>query len=157
MRKVVQTKSEEKLNRYKNVLIRKMFEKDDSEMFAKYLSLLDEVNDTQILILTSFNSMSPFKISEIVGHLENPNGGLNHLVNIIEKNDIKLSDGTFLGWNELKFFLYDLKSKGIIDAFDNRELQHGSQNITYASSANETFRLSIIGEGFLEFIKEYGE
>lgn len=154
MKKVVSTSSEEKLKRYRNVLLRVMYEKTESEMFFKYLGLIDEISETQILILSALSINGQLNESDIMRYLSNPEKRHDYLLNLLEKNEFTLFTGQTISTSEVTFFIHELKSKGIISIVQEppRQIQHG----TVPSEPKEIYKLSPIGKGFINFIEVYG-
>lgn len=158
IRKVASTSSEEKLKRYRNVLLRIMFEKNESEIFFKYVNLIDEVSETQILILSGLYTNEYFTENTIKMFFVNPemyNDKTNSLLpDIFEvEAGFKIFNGQTMLDSELSFFIHDLKAKGIINVTHN-PLSKSYTNLKYG---DERYELSQIGKGFIEFISEYGK
>lgn len=155
MKKVASTSSEQKLKRYRNVLLRVMYEKTESEMFFKYLGLIDEISETQILILSALSTNQQLNESEIMRYLSNPEKWQDYLLNLLEKNEFSLFTGQTISTSEVTFFIHELKNKGIIYVVPEprQQIQHG----TVPTSPKEIYKLSPIGKEFLNFIQEYGK
>ena len=155
IRKVAATSSEEKLKRYRNVLLKVMYEKNESEMFFKYLGLIDEISETQILILSALSANGQLNESDIMRYLSNPEQWHDYLLNLLEKSEFTLYNGQTISTSEVTFFIHELKSKGIISVVPEppRQVQHG----TVPTQPKEIYQTSPIGKGFLNFIEEYGK
>jgi hypothetical protein len=149
IRKVAQTKSKEKVLRYRNVLLKAIYEKDESEMFLKYFALIDEISETQMLILSTFSIGFNSGVTEtnIMQNLINPEKIHDYLINRLNIKDITLASGQKLNDKELKFYLFDLKSKGLIELSIEKDDE--------SQYEREKYYLTIIGRGFLDFVREY--
>ncbi|MCW3084242.1 MAG: hypothetical protein JWP12_1608 [Bacteroidetes bacterium] len=160
IRKVVQTKSEEKLKRYRNVLLRQMLERGEHEMFSKFVALIDEVSDIEILILSAIMTFSkPDNFIEIIRQLENPLGDTDYhaIPRSVKQEDIVIPNSITFSRDELKFYILDLKSKGLVDSvYPLRQITYGPQRQN-TPFKDENFSLSIIGKRFVKFIDEYGK
>jgi hypothetical protein len=155
MKKVASTSSEEKLKRYRNVLLKVMYQKTESEMFFKYLGLIDEISETQILILRALSANASLSESDIMRYLSNPEKWHDYLLNLLEKNEFTLYNGQTISTSEVTFFIYELKSKGIISLVPEppRQVQYGAT----PAQPKEIYKTSPIGKEFLDFIREYGK
>lgn len=156
LKKVATTSNEEKIKRYRNVLLRTMYEKDNSEISFKYIDLIESLTDSQILILSGLYTHETFTNITIQYYIGNPN-----LYNSTEQMFIPEADDTsfmtangykFL-FSELEFFLIDLSSKGLIT-----KIKHpATKSMLNVPFDNERYNITLIGKGFVEFIKDYGK
>lgn len=154
IRKVASTSSEQKLKRYRNVLLRTMYEKNDSELFFKYLALIDEISETQILILSTLgHGGGGIEESEMMRQLSNPDDFADYAKNLLQLSLFTLANGQKIKTTEIDFFIHDLESKGIIE---NKNRGIIKQTFTGETPVPKKFSLTEIGSDFLEFIKEYG-
>lgn len=158
IRKVASTSSVEKLKRYRNVLLRIMFEKNESEIFFKYVNLIEEVSETQILILSGLSINDSFTENTIQMFLVNPemfndkkNSSFPDIFYV--EGGFEMFNGQVILNSELTFFIYDLKSKGIINVTRNPL----SKSFNNFREGDERYELSPIGKGFIDFIAEYGK
>lgn len=156
VKKVASTSSEEKLKRYRNVLLRAMFQKDESEIFFKYLDLIDSISDSQIMILSGLYSHETFTDQTIQYYLGNPslyNATDGMYIPESDKLGFLTSDGKKVFYSELQFFLIDLNSKGLINIAKNP----ASKGMVINKYEAEKYIIKEIGKEFIEFIKEYGK
>jgi hypothetical protein len=158
IRKVVQTKSQEKIRRYSNILLKQMFQKNEAELFSKYVSIVDETTDTQILILMTLQRIDlPLSEYNIIEELAKQSCTINKagdiMAIILDKKDIPISKNAVVSRSELTFHLFDLRKQGLIEVptsdVIHDDIINENQNI-------EEYRLSLIGQSFLNFISEYG-
>ncbi len=142
IKRVISTSSNEKLKRLRNVLLKEMFEMNGSEIFLRNVNFIDSISETQVLILRCISRFNT-KLSEIdiAKQLDKSDRTRNTLENI------QIGDFLFISRSELKFFINDLKNKGLLDW----ELQSAS------GSPNEFFKINSIGSDFLWFIREQGK
>lgn len=142
VKKVMTTGSEEKLRRYGNVLLKQMYEPDDSELFMKFVDLIDEVSDTQVLLLSKLSSK--MSMTDLLSSLMDQNKFADNMQKILDsKVPISVNGKEYeITRSELQFYLLELKAKGLITIS--------------GEGADETFDMTIIGKKFLNFIQEYG-
>ena len=110
--KVQTTKSEEKLKRYRNILLRQLLEPIDSGITLTYVRLLDEISETELLLLQ--------KISQAGGDIPE-SGMLIHLFGIAtmdESVSITYDGATFnLSNNELDYYVHHLSTMGLLELY----------------------------------------
>ncbi len=142
IKRVASTSSSQKLKRFRNILLREMFETNNTERFLRNVNFIDSISEAQLLILIIFQKYNS-KLTEfdIAKRLDKSNRTRNPLDNI------QIDEFEFISRSELKFFINDLKNKGLLDW----ELE------TAAGSPNESFKINSIGSDFLWFIKEQGK
>jgi hypothetical protein len=146
IRKVVNTKSEAKLKRYRNVLLRNMFSHDSiSEMFLKYVSLAENVNDIQVLIIDVMEKQPRRTYLQIIRLLQEGKESTND-ENAEETQNVTLFNGQTISFDELRFLIHDLKVLGVF---------HTTTLSTYGGVV-EYNEINQVGKGFLRFIREYG-
>lgn len=154
MRKVVSTKSEEKLKRYRNVLMKVIVSHTDTEMFFKYLALIDEITDIQILLMSYMPSEQRIISNDYFTELGKFSFHKNYLDHFDAKGTYKLPDGKEVIPDEIHFYLYELQAKGLIEIYSTEHLQiyvnEPIQNAIY-------YKLTSIGKEFLKFIDEHGK
>lgn len=143
--KVINTRSVLKLERFKDILVKKVIEPENSDyLFKKYITLLDQLDDIQILILSDFNDWYPQKIISIIIAYEGEVGRELKddaiIKSISEKIDKPITKA------EVEFFTNDLVNLGLI--------RNNAKVITAmgGSSPQNEFQISPIGQSFLEFI-----
>lgn len=158
IRKVASTSSEEKLKRYRNVLLRIMFEKNESEIFFKYVNLIEEVSETQVLILSGLHTNERFNEDTIKLFLINPEMYNDETNTTLPESDniqrgFKMFNGQVILDSELDLFIHDLKSRGIINIIKNPV----SKAYVNSDYVKEWYEIMPIGKGFIEFITEYGK
>ncbi len=155
VRKVASTGNEEKLKRYRNVLLRTMFEKNDSEIFFKYVDMIDSVSETQVLILSAMSSQKTFSNDAVIMYLNSPTKFLKEelFTPEIDEAGIFMFNGQKLLFSELALFLDDLERKGLM--YVNKNPASRSMITGLYKAVN--YNISPIGKGFIEFIDEYGK
>jgi hypothetical protein len=175
-RKVIITKSEEKIRYYKNILFRQMLEPDEYNSFLKLLTYVDKLNDIQIFILSKvyrgtqesnalINSLDQYKYfkGRIRGFdsIETEIPEVQHTLDVIRRHQeiIKRSVAQLNGdKDEIIFYIFELLNFGFIR--DANEEPHnyyyffediGSKPI----SNKPIFLPTQMGIKILEFIHEY--
>lgn len=147
VRKAVYTKSKEKIKRYKNVLLREMFEpgKTESDFFLKYVNLIEELNEVQIIILDKLEIRGSGHLLKVKSLIEKKNNG--ELKNIAISNNVEVINGEMISLEDLNFLLQEMAGKGL--------LHRVTSNKKNVFTQTETYEVNTVGKRFLKFIKEY--
>lgn len=144
--KVQNTKSEYKLERFRNILVKQLIDpQPEMDMIFKYVKLLDELNDVQIHILDDFRFWQGQKIISIIVAYEGEDGPKYKDDYIIKRISEKV--GYDVSKSETEYFANELVSLGLV--------RNDSRVITAmgASSPQNNFQITQIGKRFLEFIE----
>jgi hypothetical protein len=138
LRRVVHTASEEKMHRFKKILLNEMAHTYTSDFKETFLDIVSRINEDQILILNRFREVKD-RESE---------GNSDQRVVDGEGTETSLkSKGDFLGFDEAKYLFYvqDLVSKSLLcDKYVG--VYGGAEPYT-------NLRITPFGEGFLKFIE----
>lgn len=145
LRKVENTKSEFKKDRYRDILLLKIKIDTDHLLFMKFVDLLDKVNEIQIILLQEMTESEQFNLGV----------GLHRGNTIMESfikrhtNQLNLSESldeyTTKDKNgELEFYLLELVSLGLLKAVPSRNQLGGTSSPRYI--------VTDIGRTFLRFI-----
>lgn len=144
--KVKNTRSEYKLEQFKNILLNQILEpKNENPLFLKYIQLLDQLDDVQIVILNDFRFWHPSSVISIVVAYEGDEGKK------LNENHILCSISEKVGRNvtisEVEYYTNELVSLGLV--------KNNAQIITAfgTNSPQNKFRISTIGLDFLSFIE----
>lgn len=146
-RKAILTKSKEKLARYKNVLVKEVFEKNsESDSFSKYVNLIEDLNEVQILILDKMKNKAKYRSSSIRQLIEKiVEQELEHNSN----PHFEVLNGEKITFEDFNFLLQELAGKGLLHrVISTKKGVFGEK---------ETYELNTVGERFLRFIKEYDQ
>lgn len=147
--RVINTRSVYKLERFRNIIVNQIIEQRiETPMFNKYIQLLDQLDDAQIVILDTFRNWEGKKIISIaVAYLGN-----EHVIfpgaHVLEQLSKKLERNVTL--SEAEYYMNELVSLGLI------------QNITISitavgkNSPHNNYQISSIGKSFLKFIESNG-
>jgi hypothetical protein len=143
VRKVVLTRSKEKLLRYRNILLRKMFVKQENELFDKFVSMLEQISDSQLLILSNIGVPSTFR--QLVQTIFVKGNNTTLLVKFW--NDgirLELINGAKITNDEFRFFLHDLRARDFITEQQRKDDPYETN-----------YLVTRIGSDFLNFISDY--
>lgn len=144
--KVMSTRSAYKLERFRNIMVNKIVEPDkERHLFKKFVNLLDQLEDIQILILDDFKYWKGNPIRSIIIAYEGEIGAAAQDDMVIER--ISLKAGTDITKAEVEYYTNELVNLGLI--------RNNARVITAmgASSPQNNFQISPIGMSFLEFIE----
>ena len=144
--KVISTRSTYKLERFRNILVNKIVEPDkEVHLFKKYVNLLDQLEDVQILILDDFKYWKGNPIRSIIIAYEGDVGAALQDDAIIERVSTKI--GADITKGEVEYYTNELLNLGLI--------RNSTRVITAqgASSPQNNFQISPVGESFLKFIE----
>lgn len=177
--KVSKTKSQKKLDRFRNIALNQIINPLDFDLAEKYLDLVDKLTDNQIIILFHFFEEEPklltanAKISRINKKLyPDPNSGGSTIKAPIRNESSNKDLSLKLEVREAKemvknivtkrehlvssitieifdFFLNELKSLGLIHI-----TKDGSDNRYTGTKAFRAHELTKLGESFYKFIQE---
>lgn len=149
IKKILNTRSETKINYFKNILLRNTFEKNNYELFERYVHLLDEISETQLMIISVLNFHYKDKLDEvgIIKVLIGKNREANNIIDVSLQKYV-LSNGHTMTNDEFLFYILDLKSKGLIDQVPSDLASDSTNNPVY-------YIRTVIGEGFINFISDY--
>lgn len=148
--RVMNTRSVYKLERFRNILVNQIIDPDlETPMFMKYIQLLDQLDDAQIVILSDFRYWENEKIIGIsVAYMGDVGAKFddNHVVKELSgrlKKDVTKA--------EIEYFTNELVSLGLV--------RNNATVITAmgSSSPQNDFKISPIGKSFLKFIELNGE
>lgn len=147
--KVMNTQSLYKLERFRNILVNQIIEPAlETPMFMKYIQLLDQLDDAQIVLLDSFRYWEGQKINSIAvayfGIEHNKYSG-DHVMETLSQN---LSRKITLA--EAEYYMNELVSLGLIVNVSV------SMPVVGKNSPHNNFQISIIGKSFLKFIELNG-
>ena len=144
--KVINTRSAYKLERFRNILVNKIIDADkEDSLFKKYVNLLDQLEDIQILILDDFKNWKGNPIRSIIIAYEGDVGAAAQDEKIIKR--ISSKAGMDITKAEVEYYTNDLVNLGLV--------RNNAKVITAmgASSPQNNFQISPIGESFLNFIE----
>lgn len=147
--RVMNTRSEYKLERFRNILVNQIIEPTlETPMFMKYIQLLDQLDDAQIVLLDNFRYWEGQKINSIaVAYfgIEHKNYSGDHVMETLSQN---LSRVITLA--EAEYYMNELVSLGLIVNVSV------SMPVVGKNSPHNNFQISIIGKSFLKFIEISG-
>ena len=143
--KVMNTRSAYKLERFKNILVNKIVEPNKEALFKKYVNLLDQLEDVQILILSDFRHWKGNPIRSVIIAYEGEIGAAHQDDTIIES--VTKRAGRDVDKAEVEYYTNELVNLGLV--------RNNAKVITAmgASSPQNNFQISPIGSSFLEFIE----
>ena len=143
LRRVVNTASEEKVHRYKKILLNEIKHIYESDFKETFLDIAFRINDDQILILNHFREV---KECESEGSTEQ--GAVDGRDEGAEAS-LKCKED-FLGFDEGKYFFYvqDLVSKSLL--YDEIIALFGGETKPYTN-----LRITPFGEEFLRFVEGF--
>lgn len=158
LRSVRETKSEYKVERYRNILVKQVIDPIDDLMVQKYIQLLDDVNEVQLVILDLLrNEHSTWSDIENVKRILVKRSGMDIqeffdsdtlLINVSNR-EVEASR------DEIDFYIDDLVSRGLITktqkpaSIDN---QMGSMSLPKPKFEHKVSR---VAEKFLDFLRAY--
>jgi hypothetical protein len=167
IRRVQNTSSEVKLERYKNILLKQIVEPTTEPMILKYVSLLDQINEVQLVILSRMQRYEYFtKVDFIHLLIENDtelsNGEFYYR---LDRNNLKINIGThsvITNMAEIDFYVSELVSLGVLNTkakekismFPNMHTLGGDDKIEQREIEIEHC-ITPIGKRFINFIKNY--
>lgn len=129
IRHVINTGSEEKLHRFKKILVKEMISESNSNFIETFLDIISKINDKQIEILNEHRKL--LNASERVKN--------SSISEVRDASHYDLSD------NEYVFYVQDLISKGLLIDDGMIRLNEKPLNI---------LKITQFGVGLLEFIEE---
>lgn len=146
--RVQNTRSEYKLQRFRNILVNRIIEPQLEEpMWMKFIQLLDELDDIQIYILCDFKYWkergekitSPLRAYQ--GDVGLKLGDSEVISTLLKKTEIQITR------SELEYYLNQLISKGLI--------KNAAKSIPVQGldSPHNNYQISSIGLSFLKFIE----
>ncbi|NGF76547.1 hypothetical protein G5B10_11720 [Fluviicola sp. SGL-29] len=143
--KVMSTRSAYKLERFRNILVNQIIQPNvETLLFKKYVNLLDQLEDVQILILSDFKYWLGTPIRSIVIAYAGEIALTYSDTQVIER--ISDSVGTDVTKAELEYYTNELVTLGLIRNNTKVITQMGS------SSPQNDYQISPVGISFLEFI-----
>lgn len=148
--RAINTRSVYKLERFRNILVNQIIDSRlETPMFMKYIQLLDQLDDAQIVLLDNFRYWEGQKIVSIaVAYL-----GIEHSKftgeHVLEQLSQKLNRNVTLSAAE--YYMNELVSLGLIV---NSSV---SMPIVGKNSPHNNYQISNIGKSFLKFIELNGD
>jgi hypothetical protein len=144
--KVISTSSVYKLERFRDILVNKIVEPEkENHLFKKYVNLLDQLEDVQILILDDFKYWKGNPIRSVIIAYEGEIGAALPDDAIIER--ISKKAGTNVTKSEVEYYTNELVTLGLV--------RNSARVITAMgeNSPQNNFQISPVGLLFLEFIE----
>lgn len=147
-KRVQESSSEKKLESFKNILVNQIIEPtSETPMLIKYVQLVEQLDDAQILILSDFRFW--IEKDETVTNIIVAYEGI-HAKNLKDDDKIeRLSNrlGRVISRAEVEYFTNELVSIGLVKNNVEIETQMGGSN------TKNDFKISKIGIDFLNFIE----
>lgn len=152
IKRVQNTNSEFKLERFKNILIKQIVEPIDLFTTLRYAEMLNDMEDIHIKILDELKTYSGIPFISDFAHLLTANYEVKHL-HTNATVDIEIAGNTMqLEKSEIDFYGNQLVSLGLI--LKRTEAKSSKATMRKRISTSEYYIISATGERFLEFIKE---
>ncbi len=143
--KVMTTRSSYKLERFRNILVKQIVKPlEQPPLFNKYINLLDQLDDIQIIMLRDIRPVESKKIDSFIVAfmgIEGPKQPDSHIV-----DRFQFETGRLLTKGELEFFGNELISLGLVRNHSSITTNLGG------SSTNYKIQISPFGKEFLDFI-----
>lgn len=149
---VQNTKSAYKLEQLQNILLNHIVHPNDTELTLKFIKVISDLNDIQILVLKKLKESNQVSISNIFRTITDP----LILWPKEEHGIIDLNVGGFIHQykkSELQFFSSQLVSLGLVIETFHTEIEQGQNG----GVARSLFRISPTGRIFIEFIENYNK
>jgi hypothetical protein len=167
IRRVQNTSSEVKLERYKNILFKQIVEPTTEPMILKYVSLLEQINEVQLVILSRMQRHKHFSKVDFIHLLIENNTELPYgeFYYRLDRNNLKINIGThsvITNKAELDFYVSELVSLGVLNTktkekismMPNLHTLGGNDKIEQRQTEIEHC-ITPIGIRFINFIKDY--
>jgi hypothetical protein len=157
--KVQTTKSNIKIERFKNILLKQTVQNTVDQMMVKYINLLNDLNEIQIILLEILSKeKSAIDFFAIVSKCINKQGfvSMTNVNTLVEFNlgtvNINIDTDT------IQFLLNDLETKGL---FNNEVIETSREKVGFLSLdkgekiySKKLYKLSSVGIEFLNLIKQ---
>lgn len=147
VQRVMKTSSNEKLNRYKKILLNEMSASYKSDFKETFLDIIERINEKQIQILLEYKKF--IENDETIEGGTLPHGMLVQKdgPNFKEEKLAKHKSGSYFGINDAEYLFYvqDLISKGLL-------LDDGMGRVS--TSSYQILKITQFGLEFLRFIEE---
>jgi hypothetical protein len=158
MNKVQLTKSEYKMERYRNILVNHMIDPVQDILTLKYIELLDSINEVQLVILNETPTREQIiSFKRMITRLSEEEFG-NLADSMLENGSAKIlisNQPVTIHLDDIDFYINDLVSKGLIDKRTEEQVQNvpalgGDLKESYSIT---TYKVSKTGIKFLNFIR----
>src|SRR5690554_4189396 len=156
IQKVHMTKSELKIERFKNLLLKQVVDPESDYLMSKYVGLIHELNDIQVCMLKRINNQSLEKDKSISLHFYLTYFG-EYVVDNTDSMVIELTAEKTVNVNchELQLYLNNLVSLGLVDLIVKTKLKHPRQGWVGEKVSlveKESYKISNSGKLFLEHL-----
>ncbi len=164
--KVQATQSSYKIERFRNILLKQAVEPIEYQLALKYIQLIDELTDVQMIMLGSFTRFNSVRDHRDFGRLiwskyKTPDGveKFDYQDFSIQQNELTIS----INYKELFFYMTDLKKKGLIENKNEDKLTipnmkfkgwptGSNDKIPVQREKNDRYELTTFAEHILEFV-----
>lgn len=167
MIKVQATKSAYKVERFRNILLRQAINPIDHQFALKYVQVIDDLSDVQMIMLSVFNGFNsiskPWDFKYVIWKKYNPEG--NTSSNIPSGDfDIQCAGQTIaIKHDELQFYFSDLITKNLVKNKNEDKLSIPNMNmvgwptssnakIPVSREKNDRYELTDFAEALLKFV-----
>src|SRR5690554_304947 len=171
IQKVHMTKSELKIERFKNLLLKQVVDPEPDYLMSKYVGLIHELNDIQVCMLKRINNQSLEKDKSISLHFYLTYFGeyvVDNTDSIVIESVLSTTYNTDsivieltaektvnVNCHELQLYLNNLVSLGLVDLIVKTKLKHPRQGWVGEKVSlveKESYKISNSGKLFLEHL-----
>lgn len=138
MRRVIPNRSEEKMHRFKKILVKQMIAPSYSDYTETFLDLVQRLNEKQIEILGAYKAVQCIDLSK-ANDYENKHTDKSKMASHRKNNYYNIDEETY------KFYVHDLVSKALL--IDDGMNRLGTRPM-------EILEITSFGLAFLRFIEE---